>query len=191
MGQDFARLSSEAMAEVAPPRPKRDGRASRLGRALLVAALVAVVAAAFAGGHYLGRMEGIDQQKASARQQLQRQLEAQRREIDRLKRELAARPKKKATARPDAVTEVGELTFYDDLIHDKVDPTVATAETGQGIERGVADIIAQSSLPEGGRLPLYIQLGSFGDRTSAELLKQQVVRLGMIAFIRPVTLSGG
>ncbi len=190
--QDFAQLSSSELPVGGPSqRPPKRKRRFSWGRLFLVIMLVGLVAAAFAGGHYLGEQHGIDRQRALAQQQLRQQLDDQTREIERLKRELAAKPKPKAPAST-PTTEIGDLTFYDDLVNDKVDP--ASAETPQqadrAIEQNVADIIAQSQHNGTEKLPLFVQVGSFRKRSVADGVKQRVITLGMICSIQPVTLSG-
>lgn len=188
MTKDFANVSSVR------DNPPRDGLVqhqgtSTIGRVMLVLALVIVVAAAFAGGHYLGQQHGINQQKIAEKLKMQQQLKQQNREIDRLKKELATKPVPKNSP---LTTEVGELTFYDDLINDKVDPggDNNSAKVSRKEEKNVADIIAQSQQHGANHLPIYIQLGSFADETIAKGVKQRVVALGMISYIQPVTLSG-
>ena len=192
MTRDFAKVSSQDVAPLAEARaPSREGP-SVIGRMLLVLTLVAVVAAAFVGGYYLGQQHGIDQQKVAEKLKLQQQVAAQHREINRLKQALAAKPAPKPKPST-AITEVGELTFYDDLVNDGVNPVAASpaAKASSKLEKNVADIIAQSQQPGDAQLPIYIQLGAYSDEGVAKGVKQRVVALGMISFVQPVTLSGG
>jgi len=188
MSQDFANVPL-VRGRAPQEGPARVGGTSVIGRILLVLALLAVVALAFAGGHYLGQQHGINQQKVAEQLRMQQQLTLQNKEINRLKKELAAKPE---PARATLMTEVGELTFYDDLMNDKVVPGGDRSATkpSQKIEQNMADIIAQSQQRGAANLAIYIQLGSFVDEMLAKGIKQQVIALGMISYVQPVTLSG-
>jgi len=189
MTRDFANLAS---IQDDLPQEGLSGKSNTpmISRMLLVLALIVVVAVAFAGGYYLGQQHGISQQKVAEQLQLQQQVKLQNKEINHLKQELAAKPKE--TNKASVVTEVGELTFYDDLINDKVDPNDNNTanKASKKVEQNVADIIAQSQQSSATNLPIYIQLGSFANQSIAKGIKQQVVALGMISFIQSVTLSG-
>ncbi|MDQ6963479.1 MAG: SPOR domain-containing protein [Mariprofundales bacterium] len=190
MTEDFANSSATHNSQPQERIPRKQG-STVLGRIVLVLALLAVVAAAFMGGHHLGQQSGITQQKIAEQLKLQQQVQLQANEIKRLKSELATKPKQK---RSPLITEVGELTFYDDLINDRVDQVEenSSAEASKKMEQNVADIIAQSQQHSStNKLPLYIQVGSFADKTIAQATKQQVIALGMISYIQPVTLSNG
>jgi len=188
MTKDFANASPERNNAPQEGLP-RGGETPIMGRIVLVLALLTVVAAAFAGGHYLGQKQGVNQQKVAEKLKMQQQLKLQNREIIHLKEKLATKPVPKASP---LITEVGELTFYDDLVNDKVAPAHDnnTAKTSRRAENNVADIIAQSQRHGSSDLPIYIQLGSFAEETIAQNVKQQVIALGMISYIQPVTLSG-
>ncbi|MDX8408641.1 MAG: SPOR domain-containing protein [Mariprofundales bacterium] len=191
MVQDFAK-------SMTPPQPQ-SAPASVVGgslrTAVVVLLLLGLVIAAFLGGYQLGQRHGVDLQKAEAQRALQQRFDQQQQEISRLQAELVTQAKQSAAeAKPKNTTEIGELTFYNDLPNAKVLPDEAgmdgTRQVSHSLERGVADIIAQSRHGAEAGVPLRIQIGSFARKAEAESLKQQVVRLGLICTIHAAKLSG-
>jgi len=191
MVEDFAKPMTPSQP---PSPPSTTGGGVRT--AVVVLLLLGLVIAAFLGGYQLGQRHGVDLQKVEAQRALQQRLNQQQQEIAHLQAELATQAKQSATAaKPKNTTELGELTFYNDLPNAKVLPDDASAngvkQVSHALERGVADIIAQSQHGAEAGEPLRIQLGSFAHKSEAEALKQQVLRLGLIGTIRAVKVSGG
>ncbi|MDQ6950661.1 MAG: SPOR domain-containing protein [Mariprofundales bacterium] len=176
--------------------------------AVVVVALIGVVVAAFLGGYQLGQHYKSEQLQVEAKRVLQQRFDQQAQEISDLQEKLVITEKKRPPPPAKKTSEVGELTFYNDLPNAKVysnrdaatpklkpkrkpkHPSVAKVATRR-VERGVADIIAQTrqSAILTGRA-LQIQLASFAHESDAELLKQRVLLQGMISVVRPVMLSG-
>lgn len=107
-GQDFAKNGSPR-----PPEPAPTGQMKALVFILLA---LGVVAGGFAAGFHFGQQMGMSAAPTQEMEKLRTELKAQQEELARLRAE-ASKPRPETTT-----TRVGELTFYNELPKQSVDP---------------------------------------------------------------------
>lgn len=110
--RDFAQVS--AQVEVVRPEDVRPIGSKKM--TLFAIAVVILVAAGFAGGFKFGYITGEEAALGESKARLVAQLEVQKQELERLRREAKARVSEVST------TQVGELTFYNELPKQSVEP---------------------------------------------------------------------
>jgi len=108
-------MAPKDFAEVPGPAPQRSGGMNWRGM-LVVAAGLLVVAGGFVAGYSLGEKRGRMLAEHAGKQRLLDEIRKQKEELARLKRQGAR------DAAEDRTTEVGELTFYNDLPKQAVTP---------------------------------------------------------------------
>jgi len=114
-GQDFAHIKETRPEDVRPM-----GQSKVL---LLIIVALVVVAAGFAIGFMMGQEMGKQKATSEEKARLVDQLKAQQEELSKLRAAAKQRLPKVST------TEVGELTFYNELPKQSVDPEPLTAST--------------------------------------------------------------
>jgi len=205
-GQDFANLESPRPDDVRPVGQMR-------GLMLIILALI-VVAGGFAVGFYVGQEMGKKNAVSANEARLVRELEQQREELAKLREEAKKRV-------PDVTTtQVGELTFYNELPKQSVEPEPLDAQTGperttaketviskpavsQKSDELLKEIIEQelnrvektgSALPPATVKPAsgeyFLQLASFQKKDEAEKFLPRLGSAGFSGTIRSVDISG-
>ena len=114
-GQDFAHIKETQPEDV---RPMAQSKVL-----LLIVVALAVVAAGFAIGFMMGQEMGKQKATSEEKARLVEQLKTQQLELSKLRAEAKKRLPKVST------TEVGELTFYNELPQQSVDPEPLSATT--------------------------------------------------------------
>ena len=134
-GQDFAHIES--------PRPPEDAPASGQMRVLILTLLaLTVVAAGFAAGFYVGQEMGMEKASSASEAKLLAELKQQKEELAKLRAEASKRL-------PDvSTTQVGELTFYNELPKQSVDPEPLTQQGAAASAPSAAGEAAAKPVPD-------------------------------------------
>ncbi|MDT8376005.1 MAG: SPOR domain-containing protein [Mariprofundaceae bacterium] len=196
-GQDFAQIEAPQPEDVRPM-----GRSKVL---LLTMMALAVVAGGFVVGFMVGHEMGIQKATSDDDERLLAQLKQQQGELAKLRAEARKRQPEVST------TQVGELTFYNELPKQSVDPEPMQMNRGQGIRSAGPDrnskesttsqallkqIIEQemgqkkSEKPADAAGGYYLQLASFQKQSAAETFFPKLEKSGFPGVIRRVELPG-
>lgn len=133
--QDFARIT--AQVEVLRPEDVRPISSGRI--VMLAVALLIIVAGSFVGGYKFGYQAGEQGAQSESKARLVARLEEQGRELERLREEAEKRL-------PDvSTTQVGELTFYNELPKQSVEPSPLSESEASN---DVVNPVAKASEPE-------------------------------------------
>lgn len=201
-GQDFAHNES--------PRPEDVRPAGQMKVLLLTLLALLVVAGGFSAGFYLGQEMGMEKASSENEAKLLAQLKQQQQELARLRAETAEKQPEVST------TQVGELTFYNELPKQSVEPVPMESQSlpdagneknssakpaaaddsaderlrqiiEQELGRG-SDARSAKPVPEGGGY--FLQLASFQKKSEAEQFLPKLDAAGYQGSIRRVELSG-
>ena len=192
-GQDFAQIASPQPEDVRPM-----GRSKVL---LLTITALAVVAGGFVVGYMAGHEAGMQKLTGDDDKRLVLQLKQQQQELAMLRAEAQKQPSELST------TQVGELTFYNELPKQSVDPEPLPMNRGQGIHsarQDSKDAVASEVLfkqiieqelgqkvgkkPAGGGGEYYLQLASFQEQSAAEKFFPKLAKSGFSGVIKRVEL---
>ena len=202
-GQDFAQMKA--------PQPEDVRPMARSKVLLLTITALAVVAGGFVVGFMVGSEVGMQQATSDDDQRLLTQLKQQQQELALLRAEAQKR-------RPEvSTTQVGELTFYNELPKQSVDPEPLqmnreqdVLSSGSGLENQNAEtskqllkqIIEQelgqklNSTPAAkaslktaeGSEEYFLQLASFQKQSDAEIFFPKLAKSGFTGVIKQVEL---
>jgi DedD protein len=195
-GQDFAQIEAPQPEDVRPM-----GRSKVL---FLTIMALAVVAGGFVAGFMVGHEMGIQKATSDDDERLLRQLKQQKMELARLRSEAQKQ-------QPDvSTTQVGELTFYNELPKQSVDPEPMQVNRKRGVQGSgptqsskdsttskvlVKQIIEQelnqktNEKPAVGVDEYYLQLASFQKQSDAESFFPKLEKNGLSGVIKRVELS--
>lgn len=199
-GQDFAHIKETRPEDVRPM-----GQSKVL---LLIMVALAVVAAGFAIGFMMGQEMGKQKATSEEKARLVEQLKAQQEELAKLRAAAKQRLPKVST------TEVGELTFYNELPQQSVDPEPLTADSTATNTRATHDqpeaipsekllkSLIEHELSQAGRKTAqsdsketlagdevyYLQLASFQKQSDAEAFFPKLDGAGFKGVIKRVEL---
>ena len=195
-GQDFAQIEAPQPEDVRPM-----GRSKVL---LLTIMALAVVAGGFMVGFMVGHEMGMQKATSDDDERLLTQLKQQQGELARLRSEAQKQQPEVST------TQVGELTFYNELPKQSVDPEpmqvnreqgVQGTEPGQNSEESTTSktlfrqIIEQELNQKMSEKPAevigeyYLQLASFQKQSDAESFFPKLAKNGLPGVIKRVELS--
>jgi cell division protein FtsN len=195
-GQDFAQIEAPQPEDVRPM-----GRSKVL---LLTIMALAVVAGGFMVGFMVGHEMGMQKVTSDDDERLLTQLKQQQGELARLRSEAQKQQPEVST------TQVGELTFYNELPKQSVDPEpmrmnrergVQSIEPAQNSKESSASkmllkqIIEQELNQKMGEKPAdgvgeyYLQLASFQKQSEAESFFPKLAKSGLPGVIKRVELS--
>jgi len=202
-GQDFANNESLRQEKMSPP-------SGNMKVLLLIAVALMAVVAGFGSGFYLGKETAREKVSGEGESKLLAQLKQKEEELSRLRAEVN---RKKPDEAP--TTQVGELTFYNELPRQSVVPapmeTEASAPSPDAVPPGSASqketspdatlkqIIEQElSLGGGDQKPktdgsasaYYLQMASFQQKSEAEKFLPKVGSVGYSGSVRRVELPG-
>ena len=195
-GQDFAQIEAPQPEDIRPM-----GRSKVL---LLTIMALAVVAGGFMVGFMAGHEAGMQKATSNDDKRLLAQLKQQRGELARLRSEAQKQQPRVST------TQVGELTFYNELPKQSVDPEpmqmnrepgVQSTGLGQGSRESTASnillkqIIEQELGQKADEKPAltadeyYLQLASFQKQGDAESFFPKLAKTGLSGVIKRVELA--
>jgi cell division protein FtsN len=195
-GQDFAQIEAPQPEDVRPM-----GHSKVL---LLTIMALAVVAGGFMVGFMVGHEMGIQKATSDDDERLLTQLKQQQGELARLRSEAQKQQPEVST------TQVGELTFYNELPNQSVDPEpmpmnreqgVQSTELGQNSKDSTTSkilfkqIIEQELNQKMSEKPAevtgeyYLQLASFQKQSDAESFFPKLAKSGLPGVIKRVELS--
>ncbi len=189
-GQDFAQIEA--------PQPE-DVRPVGRGKVLLLTIMaLAVVAGGFTIGFMVGHEMGMQKATSNDDERLLVQLKQQQGELAKLRSEAQKRQPEVST------TQVGELTFYNELPRQSVDPEPMQMNKAQGVQSSkeipgsktlLKQIIEQelgqkmNENPADGAGEYYLQLASFQKQSDAESFFPKLAKNGLSGVIKRVELS--
>ncbi|MDQ6973241.1 MAG: SPOR domain-containing protein [Mariprofundaceae bacterium] len=206
-GKDFARI--EVPASEYTEKDERPIRQTTL--VLFVGLLVVVVMAAFSGGFWLGREQGVEMASSQDKARLQALIQKQKTELENLR--LVEKQRQKAEQV--SMTQVGDLMFYNDLANQSVTPSAlnqpSTKESTPPSILKIRDMIHQEMKQK----PMFekktapppilhtqkkedshalqrnyqIQLASFQSRSDAVLFSKKLGQKGLVTRIQEVKLA--
>lgn len=198
--QDFAHVT--AQVELLKPEDVRPVSSTKM--MLLTIAGLVVLAVSFAGGYKFGHKAGEESAQSESKARLVAQVEAQQQELEHLRKEAAARVPEAST------TQVGELTFYNELPKQPVEPAPlgeaeppeaaaveAPAESSPSSEELLQQII-ENELKQGERQSttsaslsghFYVQAASFLKEEDATAFAAKLKAAAMPAMVRQVVLE--
>jgi len=192
-GQDFAQIEAPQPEDVRPM-----GRSKVL---FLTMAALAVVAGGFVVGFMVGHEAGIQKATSDDDERLVAQLKQQQQELARLRAEAQTRPPEVST------TQVGELTFYNELPKQSVDPeplpvnrveearsskkdsgetTASKDRLKQIIQQELNQKMSETQSTETGNY--FLQIGSFQKQSDAEIFYPKLEKSGLSGVIKRVEL---
>ncbi len=195
-GQDFAQIEAPQPEDVRPM-----GRSKVL---LLTIMALAVVAGGFMTGFMVGHETGMQKATSNDDERLLAQLKQQQGELATLRSEAQKRQPEVST------TQVGELTFYNELPRQSVDPEPMQMNREQGVQSSkpvqsskeipgsktlLKQIIEQelsqkmNEKPADGAGEYYLQLASFQKQSDAESFFPKLAKSGLSGVIKRVELS--
>jgi len=200
--RDFANLDAPTPEDVRPM--------SQTKVLFLVLLALAVVAGGFAIGFMLGQEIGEEKANSEEKERLVKQLKLQQEELAKLRAEAKQRVPQVST------TEVGELTFYNELPKQSVEPEpltstdskaekalpkervpAATADRSKGSSEALLKQIIERELGQNEAEPrhtvdgqYYLQLASFQKRADAEGFYPQLAKSGFKGLIKQVEVAG-
>lgn len=201
-GQDFAQISVQA--EVVRPEDVRPVSATKL--MLFAIAVLALTAGSFAGGYEFGYKAGEESAQSESKARLVARMEEQKKELNRLRKEAEARGPEVST------TQVGELTFYNELPKQPVEPaplseaaeapqaekTPASTATGSDmllkqiieneLKQGAPAAASQVDATKAAR-PFYVQAASFIKESDARAFAAKLQAVAMPSRIERVELA--
>lgn len=158
---------------------------------VVVLALVVVVAAGFVGGFFLGRDYGHQQVTKQDRERLLAELQAQQRELQQLRQQRRDEQKTATT------TQIGELTFYNELPQQSVTPAplaltpAASSKTEPARpEREPAAGIAASPAKPAAAGKFRVQVASYRGQAEAEAMRLSLHKMGIAAWVETVEIPG-
>jgi len=191
-GRDFAQVEAPTSPEDHP---------GRFRSALLVVGILSIVAISFMGGFWLGKEHGAQMVETAEKARLVKQVEEQRKELEALRRQARRQQRKEEVS----TTQVGELTFYNELPSQPVMPSSLSA-TGDGKDKKappaaekekdaalLESIIQQELARTAGSsrtaaTAFRLQVGSFQKRSDTRSLVEQLTRLGLPVYVQAVEL---
>jgi len=176
-------MARKDFAEVQAPQLDAQGTGN-MQSVFVVAGMLIVVGASFVGGFMLGEKQGRAKAEYAGKQHLLERIKQQRHELETLKK--TAGNQKHDPGK--AVTQVGELTFYNTLPNQKVTPApLDTSQSGTVHENKVTDIIRRELASRGSQLAsvstFRLQVGSYQRRGEAENLKAMLGKNGFQAAV--------
>ena len=195
-GQDFAQIEAPQPEDVRPM-----GRSKVL---LLTIMALAVVAGGFMVGFMVGHEMGMQKATSDDDERLLTQLKQQQGELARLRSEAQKQQPEVST------TQVGELTFYNELPKQSVDPEPMQVNREQGVQGTeprqnskesatskilFRQIIEQELNQKMSEKPAevigeyYLQLASFQKQSDAESFFPKLAKNGLPGVIKRVELS--
>jgi len=179
--KDFAKVQA----------PQLDPRgAGNMRTLLVVAGMLIIVGGSFSGGFMLGEQQGQAQAEHAGKQHLLDEIKKQRHELNSLKKTAA----KKKNNPDNAERQIGDLTFYNTLPNQKVDP--APLDTSQDKGRHANRVpTSQHKLPQLKKQsePMGIfklQLGSYQREEDADGLKERLKKKGFHGVVEQTMVSG-
>ncbi len=193
-GQDFAQIEAPQPEDVRPM-----GRSKVL---LLTMAALAVVAGGFVVGFMVGHEVGVQKATGDDDERLVAQLKQQQQELAKLRAQAQVQQPAVST------TQVGELTFYNELPKQSVDPEplpVNRAESqvtnreksgdDSSVSKDRLKKIIQQELNQkmvdthaSARGEYFLQVGSFQKQSDAEAFYPKLVKSGLAGVIKRVEL---
>jgi len=176
-------MARKDFAEIQGPQSIEHGM-GKMGSMFVVAGMLIVVAVGFVGGFMLGEKQGKAKAEYAGKQHLLEQIKKQQRELATLKKTA----KRQEHHAGQVTTQVGDLTFYNTLANQKVEPAPLGASQRNTSHAGkVTNIIRRELAQRGtqtaasGRFKL--QVGSYQRREKAENLKDMIGQKGFHAFV--------
>lgn len=195
-GRDFAQVEAPTLPENHP---------GRFRSVLLVAGILLIVAISFMGGFWLGKEHGAQMVETAEKARLAKQVEKQQKELEALRKQAKQQQRKEAVS----TTQVGELTFYNELPSQPVMPSSLSAtDAGKGkkapsaatekekdtallesiIQQELARTAPSSRTSTSAPAAFRLQVGSFQKRSDTRVLVEQLARLGLPVYVQAVEL---
>lgn len=202
-GRDFAQVTGQV--EVVRPEDVRPVSTTKV--MLFAIAVLALTAGSFAGGYKFGHKAGEESAQSESKARLVARMEEQKKELDRLRKEAEARLPEVST------TQVGELTFYNELPKQPVEPAPlseaaeapepekypangAATSTSDALLKQIienelkqgAPASAQADKAKGSR-SFYVQAASFVKESDARIFVAKLQAIAMPSRIERVDLA--
>lgn len=118
-------MAAQDFAQVEVPQVEVEKPLTHVKTMVLTVLSVLLVLATFMGGFWLGQKQGVETAAGEDKARLEKMLRDQQGEMDLLRQE-AAKQKVESEA---STTQVGDLTFYNELLHQSVKPAPLHAES--------------------------------------------------------------
>ncbi len=197
--RDFAKVQSQA-------KNKQSGK-DGMPAAMAAISLLLTAVVGFSGGYMTGEKQNAPQKLKLENNNLKQQLAEKTQLLNSLnaqlknQREIAEANKTQAKHHPDALQQVGDLTFYNTLPKQKVMPSplgdAAPMPTGNATKHASSHAVLQqdSSSPQARHKSLdmaeyHLQLGSYIRRSDAEGFFNRLAKAGLAAQVNKKMVKG-